>query len=420
MGPPETHRVNDVLSHSSKPSIAHRVLVAIVMIVFLLQLLIRYFLLNSPDWHRQWNSFPDIDLYFKYAHSFGDGFVVGGAYALRTPGWPAMISLDHRLLLLTFMGGANVVWVYLIGRWLQYHGAPAETAPLAALLFMLEPFSFVLSVIPLSETAFTFFFLAFVYTFCRWCTAPSLGKAGLLGLMAGLALYVRPSVLAVWLVAWIVAVVSSFIDRTDRSRWMTHSAVALAAFVLAMSPWWIRNYRVFGTFVLTTTSVGESLYDGWNPRGDGSSNFWFKGSDATKELSEVEADRHWRNEAIAWAKENPSRVLELACLKFLRFWSPVPNEPRFQDPISLIVTAGATVPIYLLAILGWWVASKTPIRRVAGYSLIPIVTFCLLHLIFVSSVRYRVPIMPIFSLWAGVALASLLAWMSPKDTSPVT
>ncbi len=114
--------MNDVLTHSSTPPIAHRVLVAIVMVVFLLQLVLRYVLLNSPDWHRQWDSFPDIDLYMKYARSFGDGFAVGGAYALRTPGWPAILAVDPGLLSLVIMGGANIVWVYAIGGWLKNHG----------------------------------------------------------------------------------------------------------------------------------------------------------------------------------------------------------------------------------------------------------------------------------------------------------
>ncbi len=285
---------------------------------------------------------------------------------------------------------------------------------------MLEPFSFVLSVIPLSETAFTFFFLAFVHAFCRWHDRPTIFKAGLLGLWAALAIYVRPSVLAVWLVAWIVAIVSSLLRQTDRAQWMTQAVVALAAFVLTMSPWWIRNDRVLGAFVPTTTNVGESLYDGWNPRADGSSNFWFKGDETTRAMGEIEQDRHWRNEAIAWAKENPGRVSKLAVMKFLRFWSPIPNESRFRQPLWLVATAGTTLPIYLLAILGWWSARPMPLRLLAYYSLIPIVTFCLLHLIFVSSVRYRVPIMPIFALWAGVALASRWPWTSRTEASPVT
>ena len=184
-----------------------------------------------------------------------------------------------------------------------------------------------------------------------------------------------------------------------------------------MAPWWYRSVILFGALVLTTTNVGESLYDGWNPKADGSSNFWFKQTNARPELGELDQDRHWRNEAIAWATNHPVSVARLAWIKFLRFWSPWPNESSFQIAPTILITTLLTLPIYLLAGIGWTTSllHRPGLRTLAIGSLLPIVIFCAMHMVFVSSVRYRVPMMPILVLWAGVGLAG---WMFQQREFP--
>ncbi len=188
-----------------------------------------------------------------------------------------------------------------------------------------------------------------------------------------------------------------------RHLWIT--SWMLLGLAVAMLPWWVRNACVTGHFVPTTLQVGASLYDGLNPQADGSSNMDFvpqfekeqrqasarAGDNASQDAFEVQLDRRMRAAAIAWAEANPGRAVRLAGVKFLRIWNVWPNEPRLSRwPIRVVVFFTYT-PLLFLAIIGAW---RTACR---GWPYVlcwlPAVYLTLLHMVFVSSIRYRDPAM---------------------------
>jgi hypothetical protein len=363
---------------------------------------------------------PDTVLYRLYARTVDGDYTAGQARALRMPGYPMFIALlEKNELLFTgdqtlrwilhaqaFLGCASVGWVYLIGRSLEQRGAAPGTAWLATLLSAVEPYGFLLVGLALSETLFTFLFLATIYLAMHPWSARPLLHAMLVGTLGAWSVYVRPSVLAVALAGSLL-----FGWRAWREHRLLPCMAVGLALVLWLAPWWVRNLQVLGTLVLTTTNVGESLYDGWNPQADGSSRFWFKHEPAIATMNEVEQDRYFRSQAITWARENGRRVIELAGIKFVRFWSPWPNEARLRSPAVVLGTTLITVGTYLLAIGGAWYGLRSGggLRPWVVGSMVPIVVFCLLHLIFVSSVRYRVPIMPVLAVWGGMGCSAFLA-----------
>jgi hypothetical protein len=165
------------------------------------------------------------------------------------------------------------------------------------------------------------------------------------------------------------------------------------------------------------------LYDGWNPKADGSSNMYFvpaftkaerrdpagAGGDVSDTL-EYRLDQRHHRAAVAWAKAHPARVLELAWIKLLRMWNFWPNESSFSSwPVRLVVAVTYT-PILLLAVFGAW---KT-IRSGWPYGLcwLPAVYFTLLHVVFVSSIRYRQP--PMLGLIVLAAGAMVIQLQSHK------
>jgi hypothetical protein len=105
--------------------------------------------------------------------------------------------------------------------------------------------------------------------------------------------------------------------------------------------------------------------------------------------------------------------MQLVGIKLLRMWSPLPNAAEFRSlPLRLILATTFT-PVMLLALVGVW----KYVRRDWPYLLLvlPAIYFTCLHVIFVSSIRYRQPAMlPLIIL----AAAAIVAWLGPKSKVP--
>lgn len=239
-----------------------------------------------------------------------------------------------------------------------------------------------------------------------WVNRRAAGLAALAGLAAGAATLMRPS----WLLFTPFAVALGVAFSKARLRHLGLGVAMLAGLAMAMSPWWIRNARVTGHFVPTTLQVGASLYDGWNPSATGASEMSFVERFAAEERRkpdgdslELRLDRRLRHEALAWARENPGRAAQLGLVKLVRMWNVWPNEPSMGNWLVRVAVAVTYVPIVLLAVLGAaWTA-----RRGWPYVLcwLPAVYLSLLHMVFVSSIRYRQPAMlGLIVLAAGAAV----------------
>ena len=241
------------------------------------------------------------------------------------------------------------------------------------------------------------------------------------GLTCGLAILTRPSWLLFFPFAWgLVLLVGS-----ERGKQALIGVCVVSAICVTMLPWWIRNYRAVGQFVPTTLQVGASLYDGWNPNATGASDMYFsdgfyatqKAADAASGVPaagfEVRLDRRLRDAALTWAKEHPGRVIELTGIKFLRMWNFWPNAAQFRSlRMRLVVTLGF-VPLLISGIVGAWRWG----RHGWPYALclLPAVYVTGLHLVFVSSIRYRQPAMMVWSVLSAAVIAN---WIQRVRRSP--
>ena len=361
--------------------------------------------------------FGDSGSYWELARTIAEGrpylYGPGDARVFRTPGYPILLAPIFCLAggepsvmwargLSAVCGTLSVLGVWWLGRELFDERAGL----LAAAILAVYPGAVATGALVLTEAPFCPLLLAHLALWIVAWTCLSPARAGVFsfaaGLAAGAATLVRPS----WLLFIPFALVTGLATRAAWRRQLAIGAAMIAGLVAVMAPWWIRNARLTGHFVPTTLQVGASLYDGLNPRATGASNMEFvtafveaeggagaaAGADAGDSL-EYRLDRRMRAESLAWARHHPGRVLRLAGIKLWRMWNVWPNEPGLSSwPIRAVVLA-SYVPVMLLAAIG---TCKT-IRWGWPYVLcwLPAVYFTALHAVFVSSIRYRQPVMPL-------------------------
>ena len=345
----------------------------------------------------------------------------------RTPGYPIVLA---PLFLLKH--DPPVIWGRVLSALLGTAAVGAvaalagilfdrRTALLAGIIAAVYPEAIALSVFILSEAPFTpLMVLNLIAWTLAWRATSAKQVAGwslAAGLCAGLATLMRPS----WLLFVPFAAAIGVAIGPSRWKHAKIAAVMLVGLCLPMSPWWIRNHAVAGRFVPTSLQVGASLYDGLNPNATGASDMRFvavfveqqwaadeqPGADTTG-LFEDRLDRRMRDASLGWARNNPARVVQLAGIKFLRMWNPVPNAAEFGSTPLRLILAATFVPVILLALVAAW----RHLRRDWPYLLLvlPAIYFTCLHMIFVSSIRYRQPAMlPLIVLAAAVFTSAIRA-----------
>ncbi len=326
-------------------------------------------------------------------------------YVLRMPGFPLVMSLGMRVFGQSALGmriilacvGTVACWlVFLLGREL----GDATTGLVACALAAISPAFIGFSVLLLSETLFALTLLASLLALAKLARANAQApdttldqRAPVIALVAGLlngaATLVRPT----WLLVAPAFGLVSLIKSRNRKRACGRFALVIAGMSLALAPWTIRNARVTGHFVPTTLWMGPSLYDGLSPTATGVSNMDFIEADGwyrRPDVSEYEADRHYRQAAIAFAMDHPGRAFELGLKKLWRFCNPFPNAEQFGNwPIWLSVGL-FELPVLLLAVIGFWQVRRTPLTwaLTAG----PMLYLALVHTVFIGSLRYRLPV----------------------------
>jgi 4-amino-4-deoxy-L-arabinose transferase-like glycosyltransferase len=372
--------------------------------------------------------FPDSESYWELGRSLARGgpyaFGADGFRIFRMPGYPALLAplfwvWEEPPVLAARIEGAlcGTAAVGLVGV-LAGQIAGRRAAWLAGVLAAVHPEAVGLSILVLSEAGFTPLMLAQLALWIAACRAGQTravwgwSLAG--GLAGGLATLMRPSWLLfipfVGLMGWPLAV--------RREAHLRIVGGMLVGLVVVLAPWWVRNYWVAGRFVPTTLQVGASLYDGLHPGATGASDMRFlaqfvaaqREEDAQnlargvppRGLFEDRLDRRLARAAWEWAWTHPRQVLTLATIKAARMWSLWPHARELQGFWPRLALGLAYPPVMLLAAVacGWAVRQQRDWLLLAA----PAVYLTLLHMVFVSSLRYRMPAMLPLMVLAAAAL----------------
>lgn len=167
-----------------------------------------------------------------------------------------------------------------------------------------------------------------------------------LGASLGLATLMRQSILP-WVPVLFLAFLClrSSIPRLQRVKALFFAGVLLCAFIL---PWTIRNYRVYGEFLLLNSNTGYAMYSAQHPMHGISFDEYAAAPlpDDLRGLNEAQMDRILLRRGIEFILEDPGRYV-LLCFSRVRayfeFWPS--RDTRFCTTSGALCRSAFTYPL---------------------------------------------------------------------------
>lgn len=384
-------------------------------------------------WIQQGNTleFPDEALHWQLASNLvQNGTLVtdDGRLAARMPLYPlflypfAWLGPTGTLLARLAQAVLSSITV-LLGTRLAHDAAGRRPALVAALLLALNPFAVFFSALLLTEVLFTVLLVGLIG--CTWQLLhnPHSGWRPLItiALLGPLAILTRPSAALLIPLLWLLLLCFT----TERRRLATRLIWCPVALVVLMLPWGLRNQAVLGNWAWLSTNGGVTLYDAQGPQADGSSDQSFLNEmPELKALNEVALDQRLQTLALEQMQRDPARVLKLAFVKLQRTWSPIPNVAEYRHGLAALAGGTYTLLVLCGGLIGLLRATinqpKPPDKNrhrqhnhLQTLLWTPILYFTLIHCIYIGSVRYRVPLLPLLA----VGTATACTWRQDHHTN---
>jgi 4-amino-4-deoxy-L-arabinose transferase-like glycosyltransferase len=322
----------------------------------------------------------------------------------------AMLSLDSLFSALT------CIPIFLIAR----KNFGRRSAMWAAVAWALFPYAIYFSADFIWSTTLTTLMLALIFAAALGLEeTDSRGRWFGFGGLYGLAALVDPIVLSV---AIPLAMWMALRLWRQHLRSATAAGAALFAFVLVVSPWFVRNHRAFHTFIPFRDNVGLELYVGnqgetWHFAPGG-----FHPSDTAREwaefqqLGELKYMHHKRQQAMAFIAAHPAQFAELSCRRAVYMWTNFWSVSRRYlqaeplDPFNIFLCTSLTI----LALLGLWRAFQLSHTLAAPFA-IALFCFPIVYYFTHPEDYYRRPIDPVFVVLATYALLHFKQEWQPQE-----
>jgi hypothetical protein len=255
-----------------------------------------------------------------------------------------------------------------------------------------------------SESLFTLLLMAYFWAMIRSVDSLKARWAAVSGLLLGLACLSRPVVLLfpIFYVAWMF--------QNHRVKAMMPVVIFLAALILCLSPWVIRNQIVFHRPVVSTTLGGYNLlrHNGMLDRNDlriyTAEDFAplarevvAKAGYRFDRLNEVQLDQVFKLAAIQQIRAFPWRYLKLCVLRSIWLWYKI-NAERF-----LLLFQNCLIYLFMFPGLVLVFIRRHSLRVFAVH----ILYFVLIHAAINAQFRFICPMMP-YGIMLAVYTALLL------------
>ena len=279
-----------------------------------------------------------------------------------------------------------------------------------------------------TELFYTTLLLLAIFILVRSHSLLSLVLSGIVFGIAALAkaqtVFIPAVLFAVW---WV------FAERRPRlSSWIVRAALVYTAMAIVVAPWTVRNYMVFGEFVLISTNGGGTLLSGNNPSasGDYTENDALVKQVPNDVAGQVANDRLATSLALKWIRENPIDFIILIPRKIWRLWAPDgESEWSYQAGykwyeeywISFRSVRVVNQAYYALLIGLFLLSTIYFLHRhrmmspyaVTGYTLVAY--FTAISIVFSGQSRFHFPLMPWVAMYAAWTITQ---WAGKGEPAP--
>lgn len=391
----------------------------LLVVAFVLSLVLRIGLALTVREGLHW---PDSKWYFLAAESIHSTGSIGSAVT-RAPLYPyflaALFSVSSRILFVrvceSVLASLLPVLLGLLGRRLFSE----KVGLLAAFASAVYPYFVYLPSAQVSDNIVTVLLLASVLCLGWRKESVTVGLSIASGVFLGLCLLARPSMVMVvpGMLAWPLAWKRGRPARPLMRRVLLVFVVSLAT----VAPWTVRNYAVTGHLVFVATGGGRQFWYGNSPYATASTT---ENPEYPPELKdrllalpdEPSRERLFYREGLKFVRENPGAAFRLYVMKLanlFQFFPSVHTTGSLADRPGVRPLMGlASFVLFALAIAGAVMVLAARDRP----TLLPlvVVSYCLGSAVFLTVMRYRLPVDPYIILLAALALAKGLRW--PLDT----
>ena len=340
------------------------------------------------------NWYPFTPAYTPTAHwSFIYPPYLAGVYAIT--GYHPLAAR----LLQAVVGGALICFlVYRIGR----RVVNEETGLVAAGLAAVYGYFIYYNAALMTETFFIVLVLLTLYLGIKLKENPTLILWIGLGFSLGLAGLLRQTILlfAPFLLFWL------FMELRGRGiRWW-HFTLPIVVIIVLVAPWTIRNYQVYGEFLLLNSNAGYALFASNNPN---LGTDWRNDvvvvpvPEELKGQNEAKLDKALTRKGIEYILSDPERYLWLTLdktLEYFWFW-PSSTSGRISN-LNRVLSFGLYLPFMLLGLI----LSFSRWRAFVPLYLY-IIIHTSIHLLSWPAPRYRLSVDAVSMVFAALALLEL-------------
>ena len=318
-----------------------------------------------------------------YPFLIGGVFKIFGIYS-RASAW-VLLSINSLFATLT------CIPIFLIGR--KTFGE--NIARWSAYAWGLNPYVWYWSIHWIWDTTFTPFILACIFLLALelqdWA-----GWQGwaLFGALYGIGALANPTTLA------FLPFCGLWIWRQRHRRGLPSLRGVLVAslfFWVALSPWLVRNYAVFGRFVFIRDDFGLQFRLGNWKGADGMLMAYLQPNlnrgelEKFQSLGELSYSELSKREAFEWIRENPGRFAVISLKRLFYYWNGVPRETNSVSPVDFRTSGFLATSVVALWGLGRAIRQRRPGAWLfAGL----VLTYPTVYYFVFPHARYRHPIEP--------------------------